>query len=100
MLARLYVIVSSTDKNDEEAVKNHFLEICPDFSISASRECPHVKNAIDFYITMDINEDDVPYLLDKLNNDWDGENDQCSCYGFNTKMFNPLIYYLDFTLWN
>lgn len=100
MLARLYIIVSSEDVNDEMKIKEELLQICPTFSMSASRSCPHVKNAIDFYITADLKEEDVLPLLNQLNNDWDGEIDQCCAYGFNTKMFNPLVYYLDFTLWN
>ena len=100
MIARLYIIISSTNESDEKEIKNKLLDICPSFSMSASRECPHVKNAIDFYVTADLKEEDVKPILDKLNNDWDGEYDQCTCYGFNTKMFDPLVYYLDFTLWN
>lgn len=100
MIARLYIIISSTNESDEIQIKNKLLNICPAFSMSVSRECPHVKNAIDFYVTADLKEEDVKPILDQLNNDWDGDYDQCTCYGFNTKMFDPLVYYLDFTLWN
>ena len=100
MLARLYVIVSSNDEKDINGVMQELVSIDDRFSVSCFRDCPHHKNGVDFYATININEEEVQSLLDKLNNDWDGEYDECCCYGFNTKMFNPLVYYLDFTLWN
>ena len=44
----------------------------------------------------DLNEDEIDDLLSKLNNDWDGENDDCQAYSFNTTMFHPNVYYLQF----
>ena len=38
--------------------------------------------------------------LDQLNNDWDGEVDDCIAYGFNTKMFDSLVYHLNFQLYD
>ena len=39
-------------------------------------------------------------VLDQLNNDWDGEVDDCIAYGFNTKMFDSLVYHLNFQLYD
>lgn len=100
MLARLYVMISSHNESDIEQVKNELLTIDSRFSISCHRDCPHLKEGVDFYATININEDEIQLLLNQLNNDWDGDYEECSCYGFNTKMFNSLVYYLDFTLWN
>ena len=54
----------------------------------------------EFYITVDLKPEEVQPLLDQLNNDWDGEMDDCDCYGFNTKMFDELVYCLEFTYFN
>lgn len=100
MLARLHIIISSEDEKDYELIKNLLLDINPDFCISPPREYAGLKGHSEFYITCDLNEKDVQPLLDQLNNDWDGEIDDCICYGFNTKMFHSLVYYLEFQLFN
>ena len=97
MLGRLYVIINSKNESDCEMIKEELLKIRSDFSFSPSRESPGQKGTSDFFATCDINEEEVPVLLDKLNNDWDGEMDDCICYGFNTKMFHPMVYFLEFT---
>ena len=85
MLARLYVIIESEDIN-------------PNFSISPSREYAGKKDCSEFFVTANLDVTEVPLLLERLNNDWDGEIDDCSCYGFNTRMFHDLVYYLEFAL--
>ena len=45
-------------------------------------------------------ENEIQSLLDKLNDDWEGEMEDCICYGFNTKMFHELVYCLEFTLFD
>ena len=100
MLARLHVVISSENPKDYETVKESLLQINPHFSISPYREYAGMKDHSEFFVTFDIQEEDVQALLDSLNNDWDGEMDDCICYGFNTKMFHPLVYYLGFTLYN
>lgn len=100
MLARLHIIISSEYEQDYQNVKNELLKINNDFSISTSRPYAGIRDHSEFYLTCDLNQEDVQPLLDQLNNDWDGEMDDCVCYGFNTKMFHPLIYCLEFTLFN
>lgn len=100
MLARLYVVISSEELEDYEMIKNRLLEINPNLSISPSREYSGKKDCSDFFVTANLEEQEVQPLLDQLNNDWDGEMDDCSCYGFNTKMFHELVYYLEFTLFD
>lgn len=100
MLARLHVIISSEDEKDYQRVKNELLTINPQFSISTSREYAGLKGHSEFYITCDLVENEVIQLLNQLNNDWDGEKDNCICYGFNTKMFDDIVYYLGFTYFN
>ena len=100
MFARLHVIVSSEDDKEIQMIKDLLLDINPNFSISPSREYDGLKGHSEFYITCDITKEEVQPLLDQLNNDWDGEMDDCICYGFNTKMFHELVYYLGFTLFD
>lgn len=100
MLARLHVIISSEDEKDYQRVNEELLEIYPQFSVSLSREYAGLKGHSEFYITCDLQKDEVQPLLDQLNNDWDGEMDDCICYGFNTKMFDEIVYYLGFTYFN
>lgn len=100
MLARLHVIISSENEKDYELIKNLLLDINPHFGISPSREYANLKGHSEFYVTCDLSEKDIQPLLDQLNNDWDGNIDDCVCYGFNTKMFHSLVYYLEFQLFN
>ena len=100
MLARLHVIVSSEKDRDIKIVKQMLLQINSKFSISPAREYHGLKEHSEFYCTFKINENEIQTLLDKLNNDWDGEREECICYGFNTKMFHELVYYLEFTLFD
>lgn len=98
MFLRLHVIISSEKSEDEKLIKDLLYQIKPNLSISPAREYAGLKDHSEFYATGDITAPEVQPLLDQLNNDWDGEQDDCICYGFNTKMFHPLVYYLGFTL--
>lgn len=98
MLARLYVIIESEDIKDYQMIKDLLLQINPNFSISPSREYAGKKDCSEFFVTANLDVTEVPLLLERLNNDWDGEIDDCSCYGFNTGMFHDLVYYLEFAL--
>ncbi|NJE44960.1 hypothetical protein [Massilimicrobiota sp. SW1139] len=98
MFFRLHVIISSENEKDEKLIKDLLYQIRPTLSISPAREYAGLKDHSEFYATDDITPDQVQPLLDQLNNDWDGTQDDCICYGFNTKMFHELIYYLGFTL--
>lgn len=98
MFVRLHVIISSENEQDEKTIKDLLYQIKPEFSISPARKYAGLKDHSEFYATCDIEPSEVQPLLDYLNNDWDGPQDDCICYGFNTKMFHELVYYLGFTL--
>lgn len=98
MLARLYVIINSEKETDYQTVKDLLLKMIPTFSISPSRKYANKKGCSEFFVTANLEEDQVRPLLDQLDNNWDGEFDDCSCNSFNTKMFHELIDYLEFTL--
>lgn len=100
MLARLHVIISSEKENDIDQVKMTLLKINPSFSISPARPYAMIKDHSEVFITFDIEKQHIQSLLDQLNNDWSGEKESCQCYGFNTKMFHPLVYCLEFDLFD
>lgn len=100
MLGTLYVVLSSDKEEDYLKVKEELLEIYDGFSISPYKESTMERNAVEFFATCQISKDKVQEVLDKLNNDWDGEYDDCIAYGFNTKMFNSLVYHLNFQLYD
>lgn len=99
MLGTLFVVIESEKEEDYGKVKEQLLQIHPGFSISPYKDSMFTSHAIEFYATFDIEEKDVPAILSQLNNDWDGDYDDCIAYGFNTKMFNSQVYYLAFQLY-
>ena len=58
------------------------------------------KNGFDIDVHYAHNKEKAQEVLDQLNNDWDGEVDDCIAYGFNTKMFDSLVYHLNFQLYD
>lgn len=94
MLVCLHVVVDTEDKDMEEEVQNRLLELCPDFSFSPSRPQPSLVNCMEFYATGQMEAQMAENLRTSLNNDWEGETDDCDAYGFNTCMFHPHVYYL------
>lgn len=100
MLGTLYVVMTSNREEDYQMIKEKLLKINPNFSISPYKESYMEKNAIEFFVTFETEESQVRNILDQLNNDWDGPYDDCMAYGFNTKMFDPLIYHLTFQLYD
>ncbi len=95
MKFRLYVVVDREDENIVEEVKSELLKFDSSLSFSPSREQPSLAGCLEFYCT---GHGDVDSLLEVLNNDWDGDSEDCSAYGFNTKMFHPHVYYLQFQI--
>lgn len=100
MLGTLYVVISSSKEEDYQKVKEELLEIYPDFSVSPYKESQMEKDAVEFFATCQITKEKAQEVLDQLNNDWDGEVDDCIAYGFNTKMFDSLVYHLNFQLYD
>ena len=77
MKIRLHVVVDKEDDAVVEVVQNALNEICSKMSYSPSRLQPSLAGCMEFYATSDLSEDEIHDLLSKLNNDWDGENDDC-----------------------
>lgn len=100
MLGTLYVVLSSSKEEDYQKVKEELLGIYPDFSVSPYKESQMEKDAVEFFATYQITKEKAQEVLGQLNNDWDGEVDDCIAYGFNTKMFDSLVYHLNFQLYD
>ena len=100
MLARLHVIISSEENSQVDQIKEKLKQINSEFSISPVRSYSGLKDHSELYCTLEIEKNDVETLLDKLNNDWDGPYDDCLCYGFNTVLFDHLVYCLEFVLFD
>lgn len=96
MLVRLHVVIDKEDEDIEKRVKDKLSFLCAKFSYSPSREQPSLNGCIEWYATADLNDQEINDLLDVLNNDWDGDHYDCDAYGFNTKMFDENVYYLQF----
>ena len=96
MLVRLHVVIDKEDEDIEKRVKDKLSLLCTKFSYSPSREQPSLNGCIEWYATADLSDQEINDLLDVLNNDWDGDHYDCDAYGFNTKMFDENVYYLQF----
>lgn len=96
MKIRLHVVVDKEDEAIVQLVEEELLRLHSDFSFSPSRLQPSLAGCMEFYATGEIEEEKIETLLSQLNNDWDGEMEDCQAYGFNTTMFHPNVYYLQF----
>ncbi len=91
------VVVSSMDEADALTVQKELLEIDPNLSFSPCREQDSLNDAIEFRVSGEADAAQKEALIEKLNNDWDKDEDDefYWAYGFNTKMFDPKVYYLE-----
>ncbi|MBF0578574.1 hypothetical protein IM774_01985 [Erysipelotrichaceae bacterium RD49] len=92
----LHVVVSSLDENTVQVVQDQLKTFIPEFSFSPMREQSSLQDCIEFYASAQISADQRQLLIDSLDNDWDKDEDDDMfwAYGFNTRMFNPLVYYM------
>ncbi|MCF0106351.1 MAG: hypothetical protein HUJ53_06275 [Holdemanella sp.] len=98
MLVRLYVVVDQESEELVDEVKRTISDKGFKISFSPCREQPTLAGCFEFYGTAEMNDEEIDKLLAYLNNDWDGDRDNCSSYGFNTKMFHPNVYYIQFQI--
>lgn len=96
MKIRLHVVVDKEDEKVVEIVQKALDKLCPTMSYSPSRLQPSLAGCMEFYATNELESEEIENLLSKLNNDWEGQKDDCQAYGFNTTMFHPNVYYLQF----
>lgn len=91
------VVISSLDEEDALSTQQEILSIDPDLSFSPCRAEPSLDGCIEFYGTGPCDEKMKETLLSSLNNDWDHDEDDelFWAYGFNTRMFSPIVYYMN-----
>lgn len=95
MKIRLHVVVEGTEEISDQ-LKLKLSKIQSKLSYSPSREQPNLLNCYEFFATADLSMEEIKNLKEQLNNDWEGEEDDCCAYGFNTKMYDPTMYYVQF----
>ncbi len=98
MLARLHVIIDSEEEKDYLEVVETLNKLYSGFSISPYRPYVGKAKSSEFFVTADMSKEEADLLIPQLNNDFDGEDYDLEAYGFNTKMFHPLVYYINFIL--
>lgn len=98
MLARIHIIIDSENNDDYLTVKEELNKLYPHFSISPARPYHGKAHSSEFFVTANMTQEEADLLILKLNNDFDGEDYDLEAYGFNTKMFHSLVYYINFIL--
>jgi hypothetical protein len=94
MRALMHIVLSSEDENIYQEVCHELKTFYPSLSISPQRDYFGMKDSSEFYVTFNINKEDIQELLDKLSNDFDVNEDEDSweCYGITSKVFNKNVY--------
>jgi hypothetical protein len=92
--AVLQVVVTPEKDDIVKAVQEELKAMVPNAGFSPSRPAPGLRDCLEFYMTAKLTLPEIEDLKSRLNNDWDGEEDEFQAYGFNTKMFDPRVYYL------
>ena len=59
-----------------------------DLSISPAKVA---RGSQEVYATIQIKKEDIPSLLDLLADQWDGDDENCECYDFLTKIHLPHV---------
>lgn len=93
MKMRLHVVVEGTEQVAED-LKVKLTQLQENLSYSPTREQPSLNNCCEFFCTADLTLDEIIALKSQLNNDWEGVEDDCDAYGFNTQMYDPCMYYV------
>ncbi|MGM9960080.1 MAG: hypothetical protein ACI32F_02065 [Allobaculum sp.] len=91
-------VVVQTEKEDQVTeVQQELQKLVPALSFSPTREEASLDGCLEFYATGKVDENERTLLVDTLDNDWDydDEDDVYWAYGFNTKMFDSRVYYLE-----
>lgn len=90
------VVVSSLNEADVLSVQEQLLSFNPDLHFSPMREQPSLDGCIEFQASGHCDKEIKAIMVRDLDNDWDHDEDETEfwAYGFNTRMFNPLVYYM------
>lgn len=98
MRLHLYMVVTPASQETVQEVQQALSARMPALSYSPSLEQGSVDDCLEFHATAECSPQEAEDLLHWMNNDPDGEDGEYWAYGFNTKMFDPHVYYfrLDF----
>lgn len=93
----LRVVVQTKKEEQIAEVQQELRKLVPTLSFSPFREEQSLDGCLEFYSTGTVEKAERKRLVDTLDNDWDydEEDDIYWAYGFNTKMFDPRVYYLE-----
>lgn len=95
MVVRLVV---NTDRDAVvEAVEAKMKADCPSLSFSPAIPVEELDQCLEARGTATVTSAVKAAILSRWNDDWDvSEDEDCySAYGYNTKMFDPQVYYLE-----
>ncbi len=90
------VVVSSLDEQTAFDVQHELKDLLPSLTFSPCRAEPSLEGCIEFHASGACDSTQKERLVSFLNNDFDHDEEETEywAYGFNTKMFNPLVYYI------
>ena len=94
MKATMYVILSTNNTQSCNEVVNILKEFYSTLSIYPKRDYYGMENALEFYVTFDINKDDLKIFLNHLSDSFDEDEDQWECYRMTSKIFHKDIDYI------
>lgn len=88
-------LVVNTDEAGLEQVEARMKEDCPQLSFSPWIEREELDDCLETRGTAVVSPEEKEVLLGTWDNDWDTDDEDCFwAYGFNTKMFDSRVYYL------
>lgn len=92
----LYAVIETLDEPEAEAVCDQIRKLDPELSFSPLREQPSLNGCLEVHATGTADAAQKQALLETIDDDWDAneEESEFQAYGFNTKMMNPLLYYV------
>lgn len=90
----MQVVVDTLDEKEAQKIQEELKGYCSELSFSPMRVQPNLMDCLEFYATARLDDSQKEKLLEDLDDDWDQEDNTYWAYGFNTKIFNKMVYYL------
>lgn len=90
----MLVVLHSLDEVDVIEVQGELQQRIPGITFSPAREQPSLEGCLEFHASAKVSVALKDELTRTLDNDFDSDEGMYWAYGFNTKMFDPRVYYL------
>lgn len=102
MRALVHIVLSTEEEKIYREICDQLKTFHSNLSISPAREYFRMNNACEFYVTLDIEKNEIQDLLDKLSSSFDVNDyeDSWECYGITSKIFHKDIYSIHFDLYD